>query len=95
MAEAEKAGDKPAKVKVYVRAVPREGFNGFCRAGRFWPSANFTEAEVTPEEFAILRDETMLMVFDQPPLGFEGGAPPASNASSEGSAASASARGRR
>ncbi|HEU4408116.1 MAG TPA: hypothetical protein VFS43_22835 [Polyangiaceae bacterium] len=72
MADEQKAGGQAGRVKVYVRAVPREGFGGFNRAGRFWPSNKVTEAEVTRAELEALKAETtMLMVFDRPPVDFE------------------------
>lgn len=44
-------------VKVRVMAVARQGFNGFFRAGRFWASGQFTEAEVDDKQLEQLQAE--------------------------------------
>ena len=68
--EANVAGEKPALQKVYVRSIPRAGFGGSYRAGRFFSSAEFTEVEDTPETIKLLRaDAGMLIVLDQKPSG--------------------------
>lgn len=49
-------------MKIRAIAQHREGHGGFFRAGRFWSSTQFTEAEVDEATLAVLKADPRLMV---------------------------------
>ncbi|HEU4409311.1 MAG TPA: hypothetical protein VFS43_28895 [Polyangiaceae bacterium] len=62
------AGAEPARRTVYVRAVPREKFDGFFRLGRKFSPSEWTKLDVTHAELAQLREvPQMLVTVDQRP----------------------------
>lgn len=64
------------KTTVRARAIPREGFDGFYRAGRKWPSSDWSEpVEVTDEQLKQLQAERMLQVEVLPGASATSGAP--------------------
>lgn len=54
-------------MKIRALAQHREGHSGFFRAGRFWSSSEWTEADVDEGTLAVLQADPRLMVEDAKP----------------------------